>query len=88
MDGVVAAPHEVAEIRAACGRGFMIVTPGIRPEKTSHDDQKRVMTPTEAVRAGVDYIVVGRPIMEAKEPARAARDIIDEMERSGAKVIV
>jgi orotidine-5'-phosphate decarboxylase len=88
MDGVVAAPHEVADIRAACGRGFMIVTPGIRPEKTSHDDQKRVMTPADAVRAGVDYIVVGRPIMEAKEPARAAREIIDEMERSGAKIIV
>jgi orotidine-5'-phosphate decarboxylase len=66
----------------------MIVTPGIRPEKSKHDDQKRVMTPAEAVRAGVDYIVVGRPIMEAKDPVRAARDIIADMEQSGAKVIV
>jgi orotidine-5'-phosphate decarboxylase len=88
MDGVVAAPHEVAEIRSACGRGFMIVTPGIRPEKSKHDDQKRVMTPAGAVRAGVDYIVVGRPIMEAKDPVEAARAIIADMEQSGAKVIV
>jgi orotidine-5'-phosphate decarboxylase len=80
MDGVVAAPHEVSEIRAACGRGFLIVTPGIRPQKTKRDDQKRVMTPAEAVRAGVDYIVVGRPIMEAKDPLQAAREIIAEME--------
>lgn len=85
MDGVVAAPHEVAEIRAACGRGFVIVTPGIRPGKTRRDDQKRVMTPGEAVRAGVDYIVVGRPIMESKEPLAAAREIIAEMEQSAAK---
>jgi orotidine-5'-phosphate decarboxylase len=88
VDGVVAAPHEVAEIRATCGRGFMIVTPGIRPEKSKHDDQKRVMTPAGAVRAGVDYIVVGRPIMEAKDPVEAARAIIADMEQSGAKVIV
>ncbi|HTM08387.1 MAG TPA: orotidine-5'-phosphate decarboxylase [Verrucomicrobiae bacterium] len=88
MDGVVAAPHEVSDIRMACGRGFMIVTPGIRPQKSKHDDQKRVMTPAEALRAGVDYIVVGRPIMEAKDPVRAAREIVTEMEQSGAKVIV
>jgi orotidine-5'-phosphate decarboxylase len=87
MDGVVAAPHEVGEIRAACGRGFLIVTPGIRPKKTKSDDQKRVMTPAEAVRAGVDYIVVGRPIMEAKDPLQAAREIISEMEQSGTKIL-
>ena len=85
MDGVVAAPHEVAEIRAACGRGFLIVTPGIRPQKNRRDDQKRVMTPAEAVRAGVDYLVVGRPIMEAKDPLHAARDIISEMEQGRKK---
>ncbi|MGH7888403.1 MAG: orotidine-5'-phosphate decarboxylase, partial [Candidatus Binatia bacterium] len=62
MDGVVASPQEVADIRAACGRRFVIVTPGIRPADGSRNDQQRVMTPVDAVRAGVDYIVVGRPI--------------------------
>lgn len=81
MDGVVAAPHEVAGIRAACGRRFIIVSPGIRPQRGKRNDQRRVMTPEDAVRAGVDYIVVGRPIMEAKDPLRAAREMISEMER-------
>ncbi len=84
MDGVVASPHEVAGIRQACGRRFIIVSPGIRPEKGKRNDQRRVMTPEEAVRAGVDYIVVGRPIMEAKDPMSAVREIISEMEHSAA----
>jgi orotidine-5'-phosphate decarboxylase len=83
MDGVVASPHEVADIREACGRRFVIVTPGIRPADASRNDQQRVMTPAEAVRAGVDYIVVGRPITEAKDPVAAARAIINEMEQAG-----
>lgn len=83
MDGVVASPHEVADIREACGRRFIIVTPGIRPAKGKRDDQQRVMTPEEAIRAGVDYIVVGRPILEAKDPVAAAREIVSEMERGG-----
>ena len=82
MDGVVASPHEVARIRAACGSRFIIVSPGIRPQKGKRNDQRRVMTPEEAIRAGVDYIVVGRPIMEAKDPRIAVREIISEMERS------
>jgi orotidine-5'-phosphate decarboxylase len=82
MDGVVAAPNEVAEIRAACGSRFIIVTPGIRLQKAKRNDQKRVMTPADAVRAGVDYIVVGRPIMEAKDPLGVAREIISELEQS------
>jgi orotidine-5'-phosphate decarboxylase len=86
MDGVVAAPNEVAEIRSACGRRFVIVTPGIRLQKSKRDDQKRVMTPADAVRAGVDYIVVGRPIMEAADPVSVAREIIAEMEQSAAKI--
>jgi orotidine-5'-phosphate decarboxylase len=86
MDGVVAAPNEVGEIRAACGRRFVIVTPGIRLQKSKRDDQKRVMTPADAVRAGVDYIVVGRPIMEAADPVKAAREIISEMEQSTVKI--
>jgi orotidine-5'-phosphate decarboxylase len=80
MDGVVASPHEVADIRKACGRRFVIVTPGIRPADATRNDQQRVMTPAEAIRAGVDYIVVGRPILEAKNPVSAARSIVAQME--------
>jgi orotidine-5'-phosphate decarboxylase len=83
MDGVVASPHEVADIRAACGRRFVIVTPGIRPRDGQRNDQERVMTPRGAVDAGVDYIVVGRPILGAKDPLAAARAIVAEMEQSG-----
>jgi len=83
MDGVVASPQEVSDIREACGRRFVIVTPGIRPADGARNDQQRVMTPTDAVRAGVDYIVVGRPIVEAQDPLAAARAIVAEMERSG-----
>ena len=83
MDGVVASPHEVADIRAACGRQFVIITPGIRPAEANRDDQQRVMTPGDAVRAGVDYIVVGRPILESKDPVKAARAIVAEMEDGG-----
>jgi orotidine-5'-phosphate decarboxylase len=83
MDGVVASPQEVADIREACGRGFIIVTPGIRPADGARNDQQRIMTPAEAIRAGVDYIVVGRPIVEADNPLIAAREIVTEMERSG-----
>jgi orotidine-5'-phosphate decarboxylase len=80
MDGVVASPHEVADIRQACGQRFVIVTPGIRPGDSQRNDQQRVMTPADAVRAGVDYIVVGRPILEAKNPIMAARSIVAEMD--------
>jgi len=81
MDGVVASPQEVAAIRATCGRRFVIVTPGIRPQDGKRDDQRRVMTPADAIRAGVDYIVVGRPITEAQDPLSAAREIVAEMAR-------
>ncbi|HJU60828.1 MAG TPA: orotidine-5'-phosphate decarboxylase, partial [Candidatus Binatia bacterium] len=80
MDGVVASPHEVADIRSACGRRFVIVTPGIRPLSGSRNDQQRVMTAADAIAAGVDYIVVGRPILEAKDPVAAAREIVAAME--------
>jgi orotidine-5'-phosphate decarboxylase len=80
MDGVVASSHEVAHIRDACGRRFIIVTPGIRPADASRNDQQRVMTPAEAIRAGVDYIVVGRPILEAENPLSAARAIVADMQ--------
>lgn len=86
MDGVVAAPHEVEEIRAACGRRFIIVCPGIRPHRDRRDDQKRVMTPAEAIRAAVDYIVVGRPILEAKDPLAAVKEILAEMEQGNIRI--
>ena len=81
MDGVVASPHEVGLVREAVERdGFLIVTPGVRPGGSLRDDQKRVMTPAEAVRAGADYLVVGRAILQARNPASAARLIVQEME--------
>ena len=82
LDGVVASPHEVALVREAVGRqDFCIVTPGVRPVGVAHDDQRRVMTPAEAVRAGADYLVVGRAILNAPDPVVAARRIIEEMEK-------
>jgi|SRR5215207_714124 orotidine-5'-phosphate decarboxylase len=83
MDGVVASPHEVGDIREACGRRFVIVTPGIRPADKNRNDQQRVMTPQDAVCGGVDYIVVGRPIIEAKDPVSAARAIVADMQLGG-----
>ena len=84
MDGVVASPHEVRAIRECCGRRFIIVTPGIRPADSNRNDQQRIMTPGAAVKASVDFIVVGRPIVEAKDPVAAARSIVAEM-RSSSK---
>jgi orotidine-5'-phosphate decarboxylase len=80
VDGVVASPHEVALIRDACGPDFLIVTPGIRPAGAAAGDQARAATPSAALRAGADYIVVGRPITEAPDPAVAAEAIVREME--------
>ena len=79
MDGVVASPREIGLIRAACGPGFLIVTPGVRPSFAALDDQKRVMTPAEAVGAGADYLVIGRPIAKADNPVDAAKLIVDEI---------
>lgn len=81
MDGVVASPQEIAPIRKECGRNFLIVTPGIRLPKDEWDDQKRVMTPEAAVRAGADYLVVASPIRDARDPVAAAREIVASMER-------
>jgi orotidine-5'-phosphate decarboxylase len=79
LDGVVASPHEIELIREACGPDFMIVTPGVRPAGGELGDQKRVMTPGEAVRRGADYLVIGRPITRAEDPAAAARAIAGEL---------
>jgi orotidine-5'-phosphate decarboxylase len=78
LDGVVASPKEVRQIRRGCGRNFLIVVPGIRPAQDGPrgaDDQARVATPAEAIRAGADYLVVGRPITAAADPPAAARAI-------------
>jgi len=79
MDGVVASPLEIELIRAACGPDFLIVTPGVRPSFAAVDDQKRILTPAEAVGAGADYLVIGRPIAKAADPVAAAEMIADEI---------
>lgn len=80
LDGVVASPLEIDVIRDRCGGNFKIVTPGVRPGWFGRGDQRRVMTPSEALRAGADYIVVGRPIYASDDPREAALKIIEEME--------
>ena len=84
LRGVVASPHEIAHIREACGDGFVILTPGIRPAGQDAGDQRRTMTPRDAIRAGADYIVVGRPITNAKSRREAALQIVDAMESARA----
>ena len=79
LDGVVASPLEIEPIRKACGDKFLIVTPGIRPKWAENDDQRRITTPAEAIRRGADYIVVGRPIIEAEDPLEATKMILEEM---------
>lgn len=81
LDGVVASPLEIAAIRETVGKDFLIVTPGIRPESAiAGDDQKRVLTAAQAVRAGADYLVVGRPILRANNRRSAAENILAEIE--------
>ncbi|ABQ98188.1 TPA: orotidine-5'-phosphate decarboxylase [Haemophilus influenzae] len=75
LDGVVCSPQEVEILRNACGEDFKLVTPGIRPIGTDFGDQRRVMTPTAAIRAGSDYLVIGRPITQADNPAEVLRSI-------------
>jgi len=85
LDGVVASALEVSLIREGVAQpGFIIVTPGVRPAGTGNDDQARVMSPRKAIAAGADYVVVGRPIIAAPDPARAAQNILDEMQQSVA----
>jgi orotidine-5'-phosphate decarboxylase len=80
LDGVVASAREISAIRQACGPDFLIVTPGIRPAHAATNDQARIATPSSAIAAGADYLVVGRPITGAPDPAAAADAIVAEME--------
>lgn len=82
LDGVVASAQEAAAIRAACGSGFLIVVPGVRPQWASRGDQARVATPAAAIEAGADYLVVGRPITAAKNPRAAAEEVLREISAS------
>jgi len=76
LDGVVASPREVARVRQALGREVTIVTPGVRLAGSGSQDQARVLTPREAIEAGADYIVVGRPVISARDPLQAAETIL------------
>ena len=79
LDGVVCSPEEIEAIRAACGPGFLLVVPGVRPAGAATGDQKRVATPGDAIRAGADLLVVGRPILGAPDRVAAARAIVAEI---------
>ena len=82
IDGLVCSAEEVATLRNVVGRGMVLVTPGIRPAGTASGDQKRIMTPARAMEAGADYLVVGRPILEAGDPKAAADAIVAEIEKT------
>ena len=75
LDGVVCSPFEIAAIRKACGSDLKLIVPGIRPEGSAAGDQKRILTPKEALARGADYLVIGRPITEAQDRAKAAQEI-------------
>lgn len=82
--GLVASALEARELRRELGGGFAIVTPGIRPAGTASGDQARVLTPRQAIAAGATYLVVGRPLLEAADPAKAANEIVREIEEAAA----
>ena len=79
VDGVIASPQEIGIIRERCGEKFLIITPGIRAPFDKKDDQKRTLTPKEAISAGANYLVIGRPIKEAKDPLEAVQKIIEDI---------
>jgi orotidine-5'-phosphate decarboxylase len=85
MDGVVASAQEVKAIRRACGPKFLIVVPGIRPAATSANDQSRIATPAETIRAGADYLVVGRPITASRDARTAALAVANEIATASAQ---
>lgn len=86
LDGVVCSPHEIAAVKRDCGAAFLTITPGIRPSGVGLDDQHRAATPTFAVRAGGDYLVIGRPITRAADPPRALAELELEIARAAREV--
>jgi orotidine-5'-phosphate decarboxylase len=85
VDGLVCSPQEAAQVRAIAGANMALVTPGIRPMGAEAGDQKRIMTPSAAIAAGADYLVVGRPILAAPDPRAAAEAIVAEIAQQAAK---
>jgi orotidine-5'-phosphate decarboxylase len=85
VDGLVCSAEEVANLRGIAGPGMVLVTPGIRPAGSASGDQKRIMTPARAIEAGADYLVVGRPVVEAHDPKAAADAIVAEIEQATGK---
>ncbi len=81
VDGVVCSAHEISRLRRTCGDDFALMVPGIRPEGAEKGDQKRVMTPKQALDEGATYLVIGRPITEAERPGEAAQAILDSLEQ-------
>jgi len=79
LDGVVASAQEVRIVKEACGAGFLVVTPGIRPASSSADDQSRTMTPAQALEHGIDYMVIGRPVTHAQDPSAALKEIVESL---------
>jgi len=79
VDGLVCSPEEASPLRLAVGSGMLFVTPGVRPVGSDPGDQKRVATPAQAIKAGADYLVVGRPITAARDPRAAAEAIVQEI---------
>lgn len=79
LDGVVSSPMEISAIKSSVGKEFVVVTPGVRPDFATNNDQKRVMTPRQAVSAGADFLVIGRPIVQAEDRVGALRRIRKEM---------
>ncbi len=82
LDGVICSSAEISVLREHCRPGFILMVPGIRPTLAANDDQKRVMTPQEAIKAGADYLVIGRPITSATDPAAAAQKIAADIKGS------
>lgn len=82
MDGVVCSPWEIELIKEECGKDFLVVSPGIRPAWAAAQDQKRIMTPSQAVHKGADFIVIGRPVTQAPSPSEAFAKIINELEKA------
>ncbi len=82
IDGLVCSPAEAKDLRQRLGPKMLLVTPGIRPTGVEKGDQKRIMTPAQAIKAGVDYMVIGRPILSAEDPKASAEAIVAEIEQA------